>query len=559
MRNMQVGARILLGFATMLALTIALGLFAVNEDAQVRTATIDMDSHDFTVLGTLRGVLRSADQMRAIRNEALAEALLQKEHLGGNELQATEQQWERSKDQNLKQLSDLEAATLDYAQSGVSAPRRAQWQRIQRAAVDSEQSLRAVAPEVEAEFGRLNRGDIASVVGHRANIDRLQQDYADKLVEAQRLTQNQISLGREEAATFYDRTRASVLIGIVVAALLTILLSLAIQRSITAPLRLFMRFVERVGKGDLTEEAPLDRRDELGQLAERLNQMVRGLRDVAAQTRGVAESLNAATAEILASTQQQAAATAEQAAAVHQANATVTEISQSGSQITERARALAAAANATSSSSSAGLQSVQNTTGTMESIRQQAEAVAENVVALSEKTQAIGDIISTANEIAEQSHLLALNAAIEAAAAGEHGRSFAVVASEMKSLADQSKQATVQIRSILGDIQKAISSSVMLTEEAVKRVESGRRQADVADNSIRTLTANIEESVQAFQQIVAGSNQQQIGFEQVAQAFRNIGVASEQTATSTKQSEKAAANLNALAQQLRGAVERYRL
>jgi methyl-accepting chemotaxis protein len=143
--------------------------------------------------------------------------------------------------------------------------------------------------------------------------------------------------------------------------------------------------------------------------------------------------------------------------------------------------------------------------------------------------------------------------------AGENGRSFAVVASEMKNLAAQSKRATVQIRSILGDIQKGITTSVMLTEEAVKRADSGRQQSQVADRTIRQLTENVEESIRAFQQIVAGSNQQQIGFEQVTQAFRNIGIASQETATSTKQSEKAAANLSALAQQLRAVVGRYRV
>ena len=85
------------------------------------------------------------------------------------------------------------------------------------------------------------------------------------------------------------------------------------------------------------------------------------------------------------------------------------------------------------------------------------------------------------------------------------------------------------------------------------------RQADVADRTIRELTDNIEESVRAFQQIVGGSSQQQIGFEQVTQAFRNIGIASQETANSTKQSEKAAANLNALSLQLRAAVEKYRI
>jgi methyl-accepting chemotaxis protein len=99
----------------------------------------------------------------------------------------------------------------------------------------------------------------------------------------------------------------------------------------------------------------------------------------------------------------------------------------------------------------------------------------------------------------------------------------------------------------------------MLTEEAVKRADSGRQQAGIADQTIRKLTESVEESVRAFQQIVGGSSQQQIGFEQVTHAFRNIGVATQQTATSTKQSEKAAANLSSLAQELRSAVARYRV
>jgi methyl-accepting chemotaxis protein len=220
---------------------------------------------------------------------------------------------------------------------------------------------------------------------------------------------------------------------------------------------------------------------------------------------------------------------------------------------------VAASAEATSAASHAGLKAVEDTGRTMEAIREQAEAVAENIVALSERTQAVGEIISTVNDIAEQSHLLALNAAIEAAAAGEHGRSFSVIAGEVKNLADESRAATVQVRSILGDIQRGINSSVMLTEEAVKRVESGKEQAGVADRTIREMTESIQQSVQAFQQIVAGANQQQIGFTQVMQAVRDIGQASLQTASSTRQLEKAAVNLTALAQQLQAAVERYRI
>ena len=195
----------------------------------------------------------------------------------------------------------------------------------------------------------------------------------------------------------------------------------------------------------------------------------------------------------------------------------------------------------------------------MDKIREQVEAVAENIVTLSEKTQAVGEIIATVNDIAEQSHLLALNAAIEAASAGEAGRRFAVVAAEVKNLADQAKESTVQVRSILGDIQKGITRSVMLTEEAVKRVESGKKQAEVSERTIRELADTTVESVQAFQQIIATTNQQQIGYDQVTQALQDIRRSSEQTAVGTSQLEKATSSLTALSQQLRKAVERFQI
>ena len=195
----------------------------------------------------------------------------------------------------------------------------------------------------------------------------------------------------------------------------------------------------------------------------------------------------------------------------------------------------------------------------MDAIREQGEAVAENIVALSEKTQAVGEIISTVNDISERTHLLALNAAIEAAAAGENGRSFAVVASEMKVLADQAKDATSQVRSILGDIQRGINSSVMLTEEAVKRVTAGKERTDTTQATITEISSRVQESVQTFQQIVASTNQQQLGIEQVMSALQNIRLASQQTAAGTRPLDGAAGNLAGLSQQLVALTDRYRL
>ena len=220
---------------------------------------------------------------------------------------------------------------------------------------------------------------------------------------------------------------------------------------------------------------------------------------------------------------------------------------------------MAASAEATASTTTQGLQSVQIATRSMEAIREQVEAFAEHIVALSEKTQAVGEIIASVTDIAERSNLLALNAAIEAAGAGEHGTRFAVVASEMKNLADQAKESTVQVQTILGAIQKGINSSVMLTEEAVKRAEAGKEQAENTQGVIRQMADTTQESVKAFQQIIAATNQQQIGLDQVTQGMKDIRQAAGQTASSSTQLEKAVANVNALSQQLQRAAGRYKM
>ncbi len=559
MGDIRIGTRLLLGFGVTVLLTLLVGGYALLKQSEVQALTQEIDSRDFAALETIQDISRGEDQMQATRDKGLLAGFLRKEHLPTDPPEVREREWAQLRDKNLKLLDDLRTMTQQLQNDSLTPQRAEGWRKIASAIKDAEDSVNTISPYVESQFAAINSDNLPEAIARTADVENAAANYEAKLAAAQREVQDQIRLGRSEVLDLATQTRNSVILVLAVTIVVGIFFAVIIHRSITAPLEVFMRLVERIGQGDLTQRPTTERKDEIGDLGRSLDQMVKGLKEVASQTRLAAESVNTATAEILASTQQQAASTAEQAAAVQQANATMAEISQSGAQISERAKQVAAAAEATSTASTSGLQSVRNTTSIMEGIREQAEAVAENVIALSEKTQAIGDIIATVNDISEQSHLLALNASIQAAAAGENGRSFSVVASEMKNLAAQSKQATVQVRAILGDIQKGITSSVMLTEEAVKRADSGRQQAGVADQTIRKLTDNIEESVRAFQQIVGGSSQQQIGFEQVIHAFRNIGVASQQTATSTKQSEKAAANLSALAQELRGAVARYQI
>lgn len=400
---------------------------------------------------------------------------------------------------------------------------------------------------------------LATAPGSRERAERLQamiaaqaalKDEANALVKL---------FTAHATARIMDIIKVEVLLAVVFA-LLGLATNWVIGRWISRPLAECAETAQRIADGELRDHRlEVKGNDEIGRLARAFNEMIASLRELALQTREVTESLNSAASEVLATTQQQASASKQQAAAVQQITSTVEEISQSSVQVSERARDVATAAQNMSASGTEGLQSVHQTSEAMEAIREQAETVAETVVALSERTQAIGAIIATVNDIAEQSNLVALNAAIEAADARDEGRRFAVVAGEIKNLADQAKEATGQVRSILEEIQKGINNSVMLTEEAVKRVEMGREKTRSAEGSIHRMANNIQENVAAFQQIVGATNQQQIGLEQVTHALHEIRQASQQSAAATRELETAAGNFTDLGQQLRRVVEKYKV
>lgn len=365
--------------------------------------------------------------------------------------------------------------------------------------------------------------------------------------------------------TFYTQSQSDemirnvVLIGLAMA-LLGLVLNWVLARAISLPLILLADRAQSVAGGDLSGQTlGVTSLDEVGQLTKAFNTMTENLREITQQNAQSAKELGVSTSEILASTQQQSASTQEQVAAIQQTSATMEEVRQSGAQIASRARQVAADSETAMNMTDQGIKAVLQTVSTMQQIGHQVNEVAENIVNLSEKNRAVGDIVALVTEIAEQSNLLALNAAIEAAAAGEQGRSFTVVANEMKHLSNQAKDATNQVRRILEDIQKGIGKAVMLTEEAVKKVESGRQQTDISESTIRNMADATSQSIQAFQQIVAATNQQQLGLEQIFQALQDIRQSSEQTASSTVQLNKASNNLNAMSQQLLRLVARYTL
>jgi methyl-accepting chemotaxis protein len=440
------------------------------------------------------------------------------------------------------------------------------------------EEARQVASSVQDECFEKIRS-IAAELGDRANKD----------------AENQIAMNVETAG----RLRVIFALIGVAAFILSGLLVVFMNRTIAKPLKEITGMAELIAAGDLSVVLSGEKRkDEVGLLTQSFSLMTQSLRhmgEVAGQVAAgdlrvdikprsekdvlgnsfarMVESLKSSTAdiseavnllgssasEILASTTQVASGTAETATAISETTTTVEEVRQAGQLSSKKAQNVSDIANRVANVSRDGQKAVGETAAGMRNIREQMDSIAATIVRLSEQSQSIGGIIAVVNDLADQSNLLSVNAAIEAARAGEQGSAFSVVAQEIRSLAEQSKQATAQVREILGDVQKATSAAVMATEQGTKAVDSGVKQSVKAGEAIQALAESIGEAVQAATQIAASSQQQVVGMDQIGTAMENINQAGAETAASMRQMETAARNLNELGEKLKQLVQQYKV
>ncbi|AIB14499.1 chemotaxis protein (plasmid) [Azospirillum argentinense] len=557
--KLKVKHKLMLSFGVVCLLTGLLAAFQMMRFADGMKVMMGIATYDIQVSEAVREIEVTESNLRSLREAATHAAALAQIQGSVPDITQLRQRYRDGSMIMFDQVNKLKRIAAERAEEGTTEDRRRIWGELVAQINSFDQYSHRMLEEANTLMERVAAGTEPEALARLTRVEEMRVAMAGQLSDLHSDISRLSEAGRQNIRALYDDAVRSSILALIIVVALAVAIAILIGSSVTKRLGTAIGYVTQVGKGDLTKTVVVPGDDELAELGTHLNEMTGNLRSMARTTRATAESMHAATAQIRASTQQQAASVAQQLAAVEETTATLSEITESGAQINRRAQDVAQNAQVAASNSETGLKAVEDTNQAMDAIREQAEAVAENIVILSERTQAIGEIILTVNDIAERCHLLALNAAIEAAAAGEHGRTFAVVASEIKSLADQSKEATAQVRSNLSEIQHGINASVMLTEEAVKRVGAGKRQTDATQSTIRDLAESVQESVLAFQQIVAGTNQQQIGLEQVIQALQNIREASSQTAAGTRQLEGAATNLNDLGQGLVEAVRNYRV
>ncbi|WP_179528091.1 methyl-accepting chemotaxis protein [Ectopseudomonas composti] len=363
-----------------------------------------------------------------------------------------------------------------------------------------------------------------------------------------------------ETQMLADTQRALVMLGIMglAAVVLGLCASLVITRLIVAPLRQTVTFAQRIAAGDLSQDIPQERRDEVGQLLAAMQDMTVSLRNLVGRIGGgvgqiaaAAEQLSAITAQTSAGVQTQKLETEQTATAMHQMAATVQEVAQNAEQASLAARDADLEAQQ-------GNRVVQQAVDQIDSLASEVEQSAKAIADLNQESARIGSVLEVIRNVAEQTNLLALNAAIEAARAGEQGRGFAVVADEVRALAKRAQESTEEIESLIAGLQRMAKGAVQQMDSSRDLTRRTVELAGEAGNALGRITQAVSTIEQMNQQIAAAAEEQSAVAEAINESVTRVRDIGEQSATASEQTAASSAELARLGVELQGLVRQFR-
>ena len=325
------------------------------------------------------------------------------------------------------------------------------------------------------------------------------------------------------------------------------------------PIASLVPFLRSVAGGDLSKGFPVERHDELGMLAQAANDMAARLRELLQELQQAAMQITSASTHVLSAAEEHASGSVQQAASISQVTATMEELMNTAKQIALSATSVEKIADDSAQAAHAGYESVGEALEAMEKIRRRVADISGKTLLLGERSQRISEVLNLIKDIAGEIHLLAVNAAIESAAAGEHGKRFSVVASEVRRLAERTRESAEEIKGMVGEIQSATNTSVLATEQGVKEVENGVSLATRARGSLEEIIQMVDRTTQAIRQITFATQQQQSASEQIVQTMREVAEVTKQAAASMKYSANSVGELNLLADQFKTRVKEFKL
>ncbi|AZE02980.1 methyl-accepting chemotaxis protein [Pseudomonas chlororaphis] len=373
--------------------------------------------------------------------------------------------------------------------------------------------------------------------------------------QSEELYQFQLDRRDEESV----QARSLQMISTLLALLVGIMAAVIITRQITRPLRETMTVVERIASGDLTQDVRVTRRDELGVLQQgigrmgvTLRELIGGIRDGVTQIASAAEELSAVTEETSAGVNSQKVETDQVATAMHEMTATVQEVARNA----EEASQAAAAADGEARE---GDKVVAEAIAQIERLASEVVRSTDAMSVLQQESQKIGSVMDVIKAVAEQTNLLALNAAIEAARAGEAGRGFAVVADEVRALAQRTQKSTEEIEGLVAGLQNGTQQVANVMNNSRSLTDSSVDLTRKAGASLENITRTVSNIQSMNQQIAAAAEQQSAVAEEISRSIINVRDVSEQTAAASDETAASSVELARLGNQLQMMVSHFRV
>jgi methyl-accepting chemotaxis protein WspA len=329
--------------------------------------------------------------------------------------------------------------------------------------------------------------------------------------------------------------------------------------AVSQPLQELVAALERMGRGDFTRRLKLDQRNEFGVLAEGLNRLADDLSALVGQVQRSGVQVNTTATQIAATAREQQTTANEIAATTAEIGATAREISATSRELDKTMSEVSQVAEDTAQLANSGQSALRRMETTMREIMDASSAVTAKLALLSEKTANINSVVTTITKVADQTNLLSLNAAIEAEKAGEYGLGFAVVAMEIRRLADQTAVATYDIERMVKEMQSAVAAGVMGMDKFSEEVRRGVEDVRQVSAQLGQILQQVQTLTPRFQTVNEGMHAQATGAQQISETLLQLNEAAQQTAESLRQSNLAIEQLNEAARALQASVSRFKL
>ncbi len=388
---------------------------------------------------------------------------------------------------------------------------------------------------------------------------QIMNDLRAKLEEMMQ-AENQILVDRNNAATqarlfstYFAWGSTLLVIGV------GLFISFVIVRLIGRSLGIAVEAAEQVSVGNLTTEVEVTSSDEIGKLQSAFRTMTHNLNSLIRQLQKTGIQITTSATQIAASGKQLEATMTQQAASTNQVAATAKEIAATSSGLVKTMDEVGYTSHATAQAASESQQDLMQMEKTMGMLATATSSISAKLGTISEKANNINSIVTTITKVADQTNLLSLNAAIEAEKAGEYGTGFAVVAREIRRLADQTAVATLDIENMVREMQASVSTGVMEMDKFTKEVERGVEDVQKIGTKLESIISQVQILTPRFQQVSNSVEAQSQGAMQISEAMMQLSEASSQTAQSLREINGAIAQLNETAQGLRSEVSRFKV